>query len=148
MSTRESEEVRDHIEALQRQVTELKESVEQARQESSEKITARVEQVKEALNRQSDSASNAGQAADQPPSQWQAMKAEAAAKTRDLHDHLERKRGEVRADVADDDAITAEGAAMDTLDFAAWAVRQAELGVLGAIDARARADERAAAAAR
>jgi hypothetical protein len=76
------------------------------------------------------------------------MKAQAAAKTRDLHDHLERKRGEVRADVADDDAISAEGAAVDALDFAAWAVRQAELSVLDAIDARARADERAAAAGR
>jgi DNA-binding protein H-NS len=65
MSTRESEEVRDHIEALQRQVTELKESVEQARQETSEKITARVDQVKEALNRQSDAAADAEQAADQ-----------------------------------------------------------------------------------
>jgi chromosome segregation ATPase len=148
MSTHESQEVRDHIDALQRQVTELKQSVEQARQETSEKITARVEQVKESLNQQSDSASGSGQGDGRPQSQWQTMKAQAAAKTRDLHDHLERKRGEVRADVADDDAISAEGAAVDALDFAAWAVRQAELSVLDAIDARARADERAAAAGR
>lgn len=148
MSTHESQEVRDHIDALQRQVTELKQSVEQTRQETSEKITARVEQVKESLNQQSDSASGSGQGDGRPQSQWQAMKAQAAAKTRDLHDHLERKRGEVRADVADDDAISAEGAAVDALDFAAWAVRQAELSVLDAIDARARADERAAAAGR
>jgi hypothetical protein len=76
------------------------------------------------------------------------MKAQAAAKTRDLHDHLERKeRGGPRRH-ADDDAISAEGAAVDALDFAAWAVRQAELGVLDAIDTRARADERAAGAGR
>ena len=61
-----------------------------------------------------------------------------------LHDRIERKRGEVKADVADDDAMYAEGAAVDALDYASWTVRQAELTVLDAIDARARADERAA----
>jgi hypothetical protein len=72
------------------------------------------------------------------------MKAQAAAKIRDLHDRAERKRGEIKADVADDDAKSAEGAAVDTLDYASWTVQQAELSVLYAIDARARADERAA----
>ena len=48
---------------------------------------------------------------------------------RDLHDRAERKRGEIKADVADDDAKSAEGAAVDTLDCASWTVRQAELSV-------------------
>ena len=73
------------------------------------------------------------------------MKADLAAKMRDLHDRIERKRGEVKADVAENNAMVAEGAAVDALDCAAWTVRQAELTVLDAIDARARADERAAA---
>lgn len=144
--TRESEAVRDHTDALQRQVTELNESVEQARRETSQKIEARVQQVQEALNGRSASAGDAQQTADQPQNQWQAMKAQLAAKTSDTHGRLERKRGEVRADVADDDATLAEGAAVDALDFASWAVSQAEVSVLDAIDARARADDRAAAA--
>jgi hypothetical protein len=69
------------------------------------------------------------------------MKADLAAKMRDLPDRVERKRGEVSADMADDDATDA----VDALDYAAWTVRQAELTVLDATDARARADERAAA---
>ena len=77
MSVRESEAVRDHIDALQQAVNGLKESVEQASRETSQKITARVEQVNEALNRQSDSASDAGQAEDHSQNQWQAMKAQA-----------------------------------------------------------------------
>ena len=118
--------------------------MEQASRETSQKITARVEQVNESLNRQSDSAIDAGQAEDHSQNQWQAMKAQAAAKMRDLHDRAERKRGEIKADVADDDAKSAEGAAVDTLDYASWTVQQAELSVLYAIDVRARADERAA----
>jgi chromosome segregation ATPase len=146
MSVREPEAVREHIDSLQHQVNELKESVEQARRETSQQVTARVEQVKAALSRQAESASDdTGQAAGQTQNQWQAMKADLAAKMRDLHDRIERKRGEVKADVADDDAMYAEGAAVDALDYASWTVWQAELTVLDAIDARARADERAAA---
>jgi hypothetical protein len=146
MSVREPEAVREHIDSLQHQVNELKESVEQARRETSQQVTARVEQVKAALSRQAEPASDdAGQGAGQSQNQWQAMKADLAAKMRDLHDRIERKRGEVKADVADDDAMYAEGAAVDALDYASWTVWQAELTVLDAIDARARADERAAA---
>jgi hypothetical protein len=127
MSVRESEEVRDHIDALQHQVTELKVAVDQAGRESSQQVSARVEQVKADLSRQASSARNdSGQAADQSQSQWQAMKADVAAKMRDLHNRIERKRGEVSADAADDDAVFAEGAAVDALDYASWTVWQAE----------------------
>jgi hypothetical protein len=144
MSVREPQAVRQHIDALQHQVNELKESAEQASRETSQQVTARVEQVRAALSRQTDPVSGAGQAADQSQNQWQAMKADLAAKMRDLHDRIDRKRGEVSADIADDDATAAVDAAVDALDYAAWTVWQAELTVLDAIDARARADERAA----
>jgi hypothetical protein len=146
MSVREPEAVRQHIDSLQHQVTELKASAEQARRETSQQITARVEQVQAELSRQTDSGSHDGsQAADQSQNQWQAMKADLAAKMRDLHDRIERKKGEVSADIAEDDATAAEDAAVDALDYASWTAWQAELTVLDAIDARARADELAAA---
>jgi hypothetical protein len=86
-----------HIEALQHQVRELKASAEQARREASQQLTARVEQVQAALSCQTDSASDdAGQAADQSQNQWQAMKADLAAKMRDLHDRIEPKEGEAK----------------------------------------------------
>jgi hypothetical protein len=146
MSVRESEEVRDQIDALQQQVNELKTTVDQAYRETTQQVIARVEQVKADLSRQADSASNdAGKARDQSQSQWKVMKADFTAKMRDLHNRIERKRGAVSADAADDDAIFAEGAAVDALDYATWTVYQAELTVLDAINARARAEERAAA---
>jgi hypothetical protein len=73
------------------------------------------------------------------------MKADVATKMRDLHSRIERKRGQARADAADDDAVFAEGATVEALDYATWTVWQAELSVLDAIDARARAEERPAA---
>jgi chromosome segregation ATPase len=145
MSVREPQAVRQHIDALQHQVNELKESAEQASQETSQQVTGRADQVRAALSRQTDPASDAGQAADQSQNQWQAVKSDLAAKMRDLHDRIDRTRGEIRADIADDDAGAAEDAAVYALDYAAWTVRQAQLTVLDAIDARALADERAAA---
>lgn|GEM_PF-3578876 len=46
MSVRETDRVREHVDALQQQVTELKNSADQAREETSEQVKARVEQVK------------------------------------------------------------------------------------------------------
>ena len=63
----------------------------------------------------------------------------------DLHGRIEHQRDELGAETAVPDADTAEDNADDALDFACWAVWQAELAVLNAIDARAWADERAAA---
>ncbi len=147
MSGRESEAVREHIGTLQQQVDELNRSVEQASRETSQQVTARVANIRAALSRQTDAAGDAaGQAAGQSQNQWQAMKADLAAKIRELHDRIEQKRHGIRADIADDDAMVAEDTAVDALDFASWAVWQAELAVLDVIDARARADERAAAA--
>lgn len=59
-SVREAEDVRDHIAALQEQVTDLKVAVDQARRETSQQMKARVEQVKADLSRQANSAGYAG----------------------------------------------------------------------------------------
>jgi hypothetical protein len=64
---------------------------------------------------------------------------------RDLHGRIGRKRDELDVKMAEDDAEAAEGDAVDALDYAQWAVGEAELAVLDAIDARSWADERAAA---
>jgi hypothetical protein len=87
----------------------------------------------------------AGQAADRGQSQWQSVKADAAAKMQGLHGRMGRKRDELDAKVAEDDAEGAGEDALDALGYARWAVGQAELAVLDAIDARTWADERAAA---
>ncbi len=61
----------------------------------------------------------------------------------DLHYGINRKRNELDVKRAEHHADTAEIDAEQGLDFARWAVEQAQLSVLDAIDARAWADEQA-----
>ena len=87
----------------------------------------------------------AGQAGGRAHGQWRSMKADAAAKMQGLQDRMDRKSDELDAKMAEDDAEGTEEDALDALGYARWAVEQAELAVLDAIDARAWAGERAAA---
>ena len=59
---------------------------------------------------------------------------------------IDKRNRQMDAKVAARDADWADADAADALDFAAWAVDNAELAILDAIDARAYADERAKAA--
>jgi hypothetical protein len=67
---------------------------------------------------------------------------------RDLQDRIDRQRDELDVRAAEHGAEAAEEEGVDALDFARWAVEQAALTVLDAIDARAWADGRAASRAR
>ena len=146
MSTRLTDQLREYVDALQKQVTHLKDAADQAREETSAQVRARIEQAKADVAAYQESARDkTGQAAGRAQSQRQSMKVDAAAKMRDLHGRIGRKRDELDVKMAEDDAEAAEGDAVDALDYAQWAVGEAELAVLDAIDARTWADERAAA---
>jgi hypothetical protein len=146
MSGDESYRLREYVEALQEQVTHLKISAYEAREESSGQVKARIEQAKaDAAADQEPARDKAGQAGGRGHGQWRSMKADAAAKMQGLQDRMDRKGDELDAKMAEDDAEGAEEDALDALGYAKWAVEQAELAVLDAIDARAWADERAAA---
>lgn len=146
MSGDESDRLRECVEALQEQVTHLKISAYEAREESSAQVKARIEQAKaEAAADQEPAREQAGQAGGRAHGQWRSMKADAAAKMQGLRDRMDRKGDELDAKMAEDDAEGAEEDALDALGYARWVVEQAELAVLNAIDARAWADERAAA---
>jgi hypothetical protein len=141
-----ADRLREYVDALQKQVTHLKDSADQAREETSAQVGARIEQAKaDVAAHQEPTREQAGQAAGRAQSQWQSMKADAAAKMQDLQDRIGRKHDQLDAKMAEDDAEAAEADAADALDYARWAAEQAELAVLDAIDARTWADERAAA---
>ena len=146
MSVAESDRLREYVDALQKQVTHLKDAADQAREETSAQVRARIEQAKaDAAADQEPARDEAGRAAGRGHGQWQSMKADAAAKMQDLHGRMGRQRDQLDANMAEDDADAAGEDAVDALGYARWAVGQAELAVLDAIDARAWADERAAA---
>ena len=145
MSTRLADQLQEYVDALQKQVAHLKNAADQAREESSAQVRERIDQAKaDAAAHQEPAPEQAGQAAGRAQSQWQSVKANAAAKMQDLQDRIDRRRDQLDVKLADDDAEAAEEEALDTLDFARWAAKQAELTVLDAIDARAWANELAA----
>jgi hypothetical protein len=84
MSTRLADQLREYVDALQKQVTHLKNAADQAREETSAQVRARIEQAKaDVAADQEPARDKAGQAAGRAQSQWQSMKADAAARMRD-----------------------------------------------------------------
>jgi len=145
MSTRLADQLQEYVDALQKQVTHLKNAADQAREETSAQVRARIDRAEaDVAAHQEPAREQAGQAAGRAQSQWQSVKANAAAKMQDLQDRIGRRRDQADVRLADDEAEAAEQEALDTLDFARWAAKQAELTVLDAIDARAWANELAA----
>lgn len=140
--------ISEQVDALQARAAELKSSADQARRETNEQIKERITQTKaDIAARQGAMQEKAGQAAGRAQSQWKSMQADAAAKMQDLHDRIGRQREQHDVKRAESEAEYAEADAADALDYASWAVEQAQLAVLDAIDARTWADARAAAAA-
>ena len=138
--------ISEQVDALQKRVAELKNSADQARQETNEQVKARISQAKaDIAARESTVKEKTEQAADQTQNQWKKLQADNAAKMKDLHDRIGRQREERDVKKAQKEADNAEEDAADALDYAAWAVDQAQLAVLDAIDARTWADARAAA---
>ena len=142
-------DVADQIDTLQKRAADVKSSFEQARHETNEQVKARLDQAKaDIAARQSAAKQKAGQAASRAQSQWKSMRADAAAKMQDLQDRIARKRDQHDVKMAEEDAEAAEEDAADALDCATWAVEQAQVTVLAAVDARASAQVRASTAAR
>jgi DNA repair exonuclease SbcCD ATPase subunit len=138
--------ISEQVDALQKRAAELKSSADQARHETNEQVKARITQAKtDIAARESAVKEKTEQAADQTQNQWKKLQADNAAKMKDLHDRIGRQRDERDIKKAQKEADNAEEDAADALDYAAWAVDQAQLAVLDAIDARTWADARAAA---
>jgi hypothetical protein len=92
-----------------------------------------------------DAKQQAGQATDQAETKWAQMKADASAKLANVQVKVQRRNDQLDARVAGSDADWATSDAYSAIDFADWAVENARLAILDAIDARVYADQRAAA---
>jgi hypothetical protein len=90
---------------VQEKVAELKNSADQARQESSEQVKARIARIKTdmAAHRQQ-ARDEAAQAGDRTRSQWLQFRADAAARMCGIQDSMERKRDELDVKRAEADA--------------------------------------------
>ena len=136
------------LDDLQQRVATARSAVEAAAAESDAQLRQRIELAQADLNQSVETArQEVSQAADSARAKWAQLKADAAAKMSDVKANIDKGARQVDAKVAATDAVWAEADAAEALDFADWAVENAQLTMLGAIHARAHADKLAKAAA-
>ena len=130
------------LDALQQRVATARSAVHAAAAESDEQLRQRIDRTQADLNQSVENArQEAAQAADSAPAKWAQMKADAAAKMSDVKANIDKRNRQVDAKVATTDAEWAEADAAEALDFADWAVENAQLTMLDAVHARAYADK-------
>ena len=90
---------------------------------------------------------NLSNAAASDASKWAQLKADASTRMTSVKAKVDQRSNEFDARVAATNADAARADAYAAIDFADWAVENARLVILDAVDARVYADERAATAA-
>ncbi|WP_426504362.1 hypothetical protein ACPPVO_43265 [Dactylosporangium sp. McL0621] len=138
----------ERLETLQEHVVATKTAVEHAAEESRDQIKQRVDEAQTNIERVVErTQQQADQSAEDARSKWAQVKADAAAKREDVKAKISERTRRMDARMAAGDADWTEADADEALSFAVWAVDNAQLAMLNAIDARTRADELAQAAA-
>lgn len=137
----------EKLDALQQRVVDAKTAIQTATGESREQLKHRIDKAQgdadQAVQHAEDQTK---QAAASARTKWAQLKAEVAAKTGDAKAKIEERGRQLDAKAAAHDADRAEAEAVEALDFATWAIVNAEVAILDAVDARLHADERAEAA--
>jgi hypothetical protein len=129
------------LDDLQQRVATASSAVQTAATESEAQLKARIGQAHANLDQSVQHArQEASQAADGARGKWAQLKADAAAKRSEVKADLEQRALHTDAKIAGHDAEWAEGDAAEALDFADWAIENAQLAILDAIHSRAYAD--------
>jgi hypothetical protein len=135
------------LDGLQQRVATARSSVEAAAAETDAELTQRIEQAQADLDQSVEQTrQEISQAADSARAKWAQLKADAAAKMSDVKANVDKRNRQADAKLAATEADWAEVDSADALDFADWAVENAQLAMLDAIHARASADRLAKAA--
>jgi DNA anti-recombination protein RmuC len=130
------------VDELQQRVAATKAAVQAAATESRDQLRQRIDQAQQdAKDAQQRAEQRADQTADRARGKFAQMKADAAAKMDDIQAKIDKRAQQLDTNMAADEAAWAEADAADALDFADWAVDNAQLAMLDAIDARAYADK-------
>jgi hypothetical protein len=136
------------FEGLEKRTSSGLAQVKAATTESRHQLEQRIDQAQVDLDLAGkDAKQKAGEATDQAHGKWARMKADASAKMEDVKAKVDKRNDQIDATMAATDADFAEADAADAIGYAEWAVDNARLAVLDALDARAYAGERAKAAA-
>ena len=140
-----NETVNRQLDDLQQRITHLKASVASAERETAEQVQTRLDRAQaDAKSAQEDVADAARRTSDEASSSWTALKQDMKARVGALHERAEARRRQAGATVAEHDAEWCEGNAEDAISFARWAIDNAGVAVLTAVQMRLRADSKAA----
>ncbi len=130
------------LDALQQRVAQAKTDVQTAADETDAQLVDRINSAQADLDQSVQNAKReASEAADNARAKWAQLKADAAAKKGEVKANMDKRALHMDAKVASTDADWAEADAAEALDFADWAVGNAQLSILDAIHARAYADK-------
>jgi hypothetical protein len=136
----------ERLDELEKKVQQAKASAEAAARENHKQLQQRIEQATTEIDSVAAEAKrDATIAAQRTSDQWQQRRAEAQKRAAELKAKAQRRLDQADTAFAVADADTARSDAFDAIDFADWAVENARLAILDAIDARVYADERQAA---
>jgi hypothetical protein len=126
--------------ALQEQVADARSSVQAAGSESRDQLKRRIDQAKAGRN---EATSDTQRSAPAPTNKWDQMRANAADKMNEIKARIDKRNQQMNADMGAADADLAEADAEAAIEQAVWAVDNARLAALDAIDARAYANAQA-----
>jgi hypothetical protein len=130
------------LDELQQHAAQAKSAVQAAATESRDQLRQRIDRAQVDLNLAvKDAKQQAGKAAAGATSKWAQMKADAAARMDDVVTKIDDRAGKIDAQAAATEADWAETDAVDAISYAEWAVDNAQLAVLDAIDARVYANQ-------
>jgi hypothetical protein len=133
------------LDDLRVKLADVQTSVRVARTETHEQIQGRITEAQTKLDKEAKAAkAQAEKAGDQAQDQWKMVKADAAARIAKAKRSIDHQGDQFDADMAASDAAWAESDAEEAIDFAAYAVENARVAILDAIDARAQAEQKAA----
>src|SRR5262245_38736049 len=133
------------LDELQKHVSEVQTTVKTAAREDHEQLKRRIDKAQSSADQAlSEGGQQATQTAQSAEAQWAQMKADAASKMKNFKQKADQRANQLDAKVASNDADWAEADAVSAIDYADWAVENARLAVLDAIDARVYADQRLA----
>ena len=136
------------LDDLQQRVATARSAVQAAAAETDAQLKQRIDLAQADLDQTVENArQEVSRAADSAGAKWAQLRADAAAKVSDAKANVEKRTRQADAKVADIEAAAAEADSAEALNFADWAVENAQLAMLDAIHARAYADKLAKAAA-
>jgi hypothetical protein len=112
-----------------------------ARSQTREELRMRISEAKaDAQRRRVEAQARAAQGKDDATAQWSTLRASVSDHFDEMRSKIDQRRDDHDGHVAERRAEKAEENAADSIDFAIWAVAEAEASVLEAADARVIAD--------